>query len=600
MRDVPLSLTLPRQGGGNCLVRLPRQGEGTDLSGARMRRLVLSLLLIALFGCGQTAADTKSSQPGQSSAARRSTAITIILQTEVGAFSTRLDATGANSVSSRYFHEFVNAYLTTRDPENEVRPWLATELPSLDNGLLKVLDDGGMEVTWKLRPGVVWHDGVEVTSDDVLFGWEAARDPITQIAPRGISRVVESVSTPDRYTAVMRWRQTSQYADEAGEDQFELLPRHVLEGAYSASKEDFSREPFFTSPEAFVGLGPYRPVTWERGSHITIDAFDGYFLGRPKIDRVTFKFIRDSQASMSQLLAGAADMAYQTPQIENATTIAERWNQSGEGTVLMQLSRVRMLLPQFRPDVANPPDLLNPRVRKALAHALDRQSIAEAVAPGFAKVADSLTYEDAIGRAAAQTIVRYPYDPNRALAMLEEVGWRQGPDAALVKGGERFGLEYRYSVSADAETLYPILQQNYRQVGIETSVVRLAGPENLQAHAIFPGFVTSGISATIPAITSRFLGSVIASAQNRYTGTNAHGYQNPEVDAMLATIDRSVRPDERVRLWAEVWRSLTDDVAVIPMYYFPSPYVLRKGIQGPLPANPVDTPTFMVHTWEVQ
>jgi len=130
-------------------------------------------------------------------------------------------------------------------------------------------------------------------------------------------------------------------------------------------------------------------------------------------------------------------------------------------------------------------------------------------------------------------------------------------------------------------------------------VVRLAGPENLQAHAIYPGVVTSGISATIPAIMSRFQGSLIASPQNRYTGTNAHGYQNPEVDRLLATIDRSVRPEERIGLWAEAWRILTDDVSVIPMYYFPSPYVLRKGITGPLPANPVDTPTFMVHTWEV-
>ena len=90
----------------------------------------------------------------------------------------------------------------------------------------------------------------------------------------------------------------------------------------------------------------------------------------------------------------------------------------------MQLSRVRMLVPQFRPEVASPPDLLNPRVRKALAHALDRQSVAEAIVPGFARVADSLTYEDAIGRAAAQTVVRYPYDPNRALALLDDVGWR--------------------------------------------------------------------------------------------------------------------------------------------------------------------------------
>jgi ABC-type transport system substrate-binding protein len=155
-------------------------------------------------------------------------------------------------------------------------------------------------------------------------------------------------------------------------------------------------------------------------------------------------------------------------------------------------------------------------------------------------------------------------------------------------------------VSSDAETLYPILQQDYRKVGIETPFHRLVGRENLEAHAMYPGLVTSGVSATIPAIMSRFNGANVAGPHNRYTGTNSHGYQNPEIDRLFATIDGSVRPDERVRLWADVWRILTDDVALIPLYYFPSPYTIRKGISGPLPANPVDTPTFMVHTWEAQ
>src|SRR5437764_14503144 len=118
-----------------------------------MRNLALGILLAVALGCTQPAAAPPFPQAGQGPAGRRSTSITIILQTEVGAFSTRLGAVGANSVSSRYFHEFVNAYFTTRDPTNEVVPWLAVELPSLDSGTLKVLDDGGMEVNWKLGPG---------------------------------------------------------------------------------------------------------------------------------------------------------------------------------------------------------------------------------------------------------------------------------------------------------------------------------------------------------------------------------------------------------------------------------------------------------------
>lgn len=577
---------------------------------------MITILLVVLVGCARPTAAPGASAPreeaGSAAPQRAPTSISIVLPVEIGAFSTRLEAVGGNAVPSRYFHEFVNAYLTTRDLTNELAPWLAEELPSLDRGTWTVRDDGGMEVTWKLRRGVLWHDGTEMTSSDVKFGWEAARDPITQISTRGISRHVERVDTPDRYTAVFRWKQSNQLGNEAGEDQFEVLPRHLLESALLASKEDFQNQPFFTSPEAFVGLGPYRPTLWERGSHITVEAFDRYFLGRPKIDRVTFKFIRDSQTAMAQLLSGAADIAYQAPAYENARIIAEQWAKSDGGTVFMQLNRVRMVHPQFRPEFANPPDLLNPTVRKALALALDRQSIAEATVPGSAQVADSLTYEDAIGRAVSQTLVRYPYDPSRALALLEEAGWRRpaeagrpdgsgrGSDGALIKGGERLSLEYRYNVQADAEALYPVLRQSYQQVGMETSVIRLVGPATTQEHAQYPGVIFSGISATIPALMSRFQSSQIASAQNRYAGANNHGYHNAEADRLLATIDASVRVEDRVRSWAQLWRILSDDVAVIPMYYFPSPYVVRKGISGALPANPIDTPTYLVHTWELQ
>src|SRR5689334_4966963 len=102
------------------------------MNGVHMRYLCLGMLLVAVLGCSQPAAVTTTPQGEERAAARRSTSFTIVLQNEVGAFSTRLGAVGAVSVPSRYFHEFVNAYLTTRDTTNELVPWLATELPTLD------------------------------------------------------------------------------------------------------------------------------------------------------------------------------------------------------------------------------------------------------------------------------------------------------------------------------------------------------------------------------------------------------------------------------------------------------------------------------------
>src|SRR5207249_5460433 len=325
---------------------------------------------------------------------------------EVNAFTTGLNQAAANSPPSRYFHEFTNAYLTTRDVSDDVRPWLAASLPSVDDGTWRVADDGRMDVTWTLRSGVKWHDGQELTSDDVKFGWEAARDPATQIKPQGIASLIEGIDTPDPHTVVFHWRRTSYQGGELGETQLDVLPRHVLGEALLTNKEDFPNHPYFGTPERFVGSGPYRPVSWERGAEITVEAFDGYFLGRPKIDRVTFKFIRDAQTGMANLLAGSVDISYQEIGFEQARFIRDEWAKSEGGTVELQLNHVRHLLPQLRREYASPTDLVNVQVRRALLSAMDRREIAEAILPGVGQPADSITYPTSeIGKAAAQRVV---------------------------------------------------------------------------------------------------------------------------------------------------------------------------------------------------
>src|SRR5437016_13849515 len=95
--------------------------------------------------------------------------ITIVLPIDVTSMGGSLQGLGAAAVPTRYFKEFPNAYLTTLDRQDEPVAWLATAVPSLDDGTLRVLDDGRMEVTWKLRPGIKWQDGVELTADDLRF-----------------------------------------------------------------------------------------------------------------------------------------------------------------------------------------------------------------------------------------------------------------------------------------------------------------------------------------------------------------------------------------------------------------------------------------------
>lgn len=137
-------------------------------------------------------------------------------------------------VPSRYFREFPNAYLTTYNADDEPVPWLAASIPSLDDGSWIVLDDGRMQVTWKLRPGVEWHDGTDLTSADLRFSWEIGKDLRTGVAGQSIARYLESIATPDSLTAVFTWSTPSSLGSLAGVREFDVLPRHVLEHAERA------------------------------------------------------------------------------------------------------------------------------------------------------------------------------------------------------------------------------------------------------------------------------------------------------------------------------------------------------------------------------
>jgi ABC-type transport system substrate-binding protein len=177
---------------------------------------------------------------------------------------------------------------------------LAETLPTTENGLWTLLPDGRMEVTWKLRGDVVWHDGNPITADDVLFTTTVQQDqrlPLVDLAPY---KSIESIAAPDARTLVVRWKHPYVYADKG----FVFpLPKHLLEVAYqSGDMERFQALPYWT--EEFVGTGPYRVRQWMHGIGATLEANERYFLGRPKIDQIDIKFMPDPNTIATSRSAG--------------------------------------------------------------------------------------------------------------------------------------------------------------------------------------------------------------------------------------------------------------------------------------------------------
>jgi peptide/nickel transport system substrate-binding protein len=188
----------------------------------------------------------------------------------------------------------------------------------------------------------------------VKFGWEPIQFREALLGARGVAPLISGVETPDPQTVVFHWPTTSFRAGDHGPREYQVLPRHLLEEALYADPATFPSNPYFYDSSVFVGSGPFRPIEWERGSHLVLEAFDGYYFGRPKVDRVVLRIIADSRTALATMLAGEADMAFRGMGYNEAVVLRDEWAKNNRGSVVFQPVQYAALVGQFRPEVVYP------------------------------------------------------------------------------------------------------------------------------------------------------------------------------------------------------------------------------------------------------
>ena len=156
-----------------------------------------------------------------------------------------------------------NAALFLEDEREVPRPYLAEALPRLDTETWRVFPDGRMETTYRLRPGLTWHDGHPLTGEDFVFAWRIFTDPdLAGLFTPTPQNLMEEVLAPEPHTVVIRWRRPSADADNLALNRFQPLPRHILDAPYQQGSADaFGAHAYWT--REFVGLGPFKIDRWE-------------------------------------------------------------------------------------------------------------------------------------------------------------------------------------------------------------------------------------------------------------------------------------------------------------------------------------------------
>ncbi len=320
--------------------------------------------------------------------------------------------------ASRVVYEPLAAF----DPDANFVPILAAEIPSLENG--GVARDG-TSVTWKLKQGVVWHDGKPFTADDVIFTWEFAADSATGATTAGSYTSIAHIDKLDDHTIKVVFQEpTAFWYDAFFGGRGLILPKHLL----SQYKGQESRNaPYNLKP---IGTGPYKIVEFKPGDVALYEIHPHYHMSnRPFFDTVELKGGGDAtSAARAVLQTGEFDFG---------------WN--------MQVEHAVKPYP-FQTDAL---------IRQAYALAVDRRTIGEQLyGPSGQPTSNFLTAPPRF----VSPNTTWEFDLKKAAALLEQAGWKRGSTGVRTKNGQRLQVVYQTSVNPVRQKTQAIVKKAFEEL----------------------------------------------------------------------------------------------------------------------------------------
>ncbi|HEU4402736.1 MAG TPA: ABC transporter substrate-binding protein [Candidatus Polarisedimenticolia bacterium] len=399
----------------------------------------------------------------------------------------------------------------------------------------------GRTLTFHLRPGVRFHDGVPLTSADVLYTYERLIDPKS----RAIGRLdgflpIEKVLAPDPLTVKVLYR--SAYAPALIAWDVPILPRHLYE------KEEFLSSPHNRAP---IGSGPFLFSSWEPGQRIVLRANPDYWGGRPRLDTIVFQIIPSQETTLQALLAGEIDWSTLTPMQGQAQATGAAFERRFR---ILRCEALWFYYIAFRGDGSNP-FFADPVVRRAVSLALDRAGYVRSILHGLGRPASS-PFHPAVG-GGDPDLPALPYDPGTAASLLDAAGWRIDRASGLrARGGTPFRFTLLVFGGEPAQTQFSqVAQESLRRLGIEMAIEKLDWPtlwSRLQKGEYQAAF--SGIS---PGADPDALFSMFHSSQIK-GGQNYAAFRDASIDAWFEAARRTLEERERRALYQRIDRRLAE------------------------------------------
>ena len=421
----------------------------------------------------------------------------------------------------------------------------------------------GRVYTFALEPNVKWHDGEPFTADDVVYSTtEFLKE--THARWRAMYDRCASIKAIDAHTVEFTLKEPfGAFIFAFSASGCPMMPKHVYAG-----KGDLRANPANDTP---IGTGPFKLAEWQRGSFIHLVRHADYWApGKPYLDDIFYYIIPDGAQRVAALESGRVDMAqyndiefFELPRLRKLPQLTYT-TQGSEAISPISWLDVNLRLPKFQ----------DKRIRKAMMHAIDRQFIIDNLWFGLGRIAQ--------GPIASTTrfydesaLVKYPYDPARAIALLDEMGLK--PDAKGVR--ERVKvllLPYGEVWNRHAE----FVKQSFGKIGLETTIETTDTGGFLQRNAnwdfelcfnFLSQFMEPALGVARTYVSSNIRKGIISS--------NVTGYSNPVVDDLFARA--SVQTDEAAaqKLYSEVQHIISDEVPEIYLTELAFPVFINKAFK---------------------
>jgi len=476
---------------------------------------------------------------------------------------------------SRIFYE----PLASWDPDGNLAPNLAAEIPTVQNGGLA---RDGKSVTWKLKRGVNWHDGKPFSADDCVFTWEYCSDPATASVSIGTYKDVK-VEKVDSHTIKITFpKPTPFWADPFVGVRGMIIPKHLFE----AFKGGNSREaPTNLKP---VGTGPYKFADFKPGDMVRGELNPNYHMpNRPFFDSIEMKGGGDApSAARAVLQTGEFDYAWNM-QVEDEQL--KRWEQGGKGKAdIVAGGNIEHIQCNFtdpwkevdgeRASIKTThPSLSDPAVRQALNLLVDRASMQEQIY-GRTGIATA-NFLNQPSRFASKS-TKWEFNVDKANQILETAGWKKGSDGIRAKDGKKLKFVYQTSINAPRQKTQAIVKQAAAKAGIEMEIKSVTASVYFSSDVANPDtyshfytdiqmYTTTMTQPDPEQFMRQFLTEEVASKDNKWQGRNITRWRNDEFDKLHKASESELDPVKRAAMFIRMNELVIQNVVVIPVVFRP-------------------------------